>query len=82
VMTKLTAVIASLFMVTCLSLAILSTKQNTSVVDRLPASVNQLPMALPPPAEPVAPQPAKPSPAAPVAPPASTAVPSSKPAQQ
>ena len=84
VMTKLTAVIASLFMVTCLSLAILSTKQNTSVVDRLPASVNQLPMALPPPAEPhaAAPQPAKPSPAAPVAPPASTAVPSSKPAQQ
>ena len=52
VMTKLTAVVASLFMVTCLSLAILSTKQNTSVVDRLPASVNQLPAALPPPTEP------------------------------
>ena len=52
VMTKITAVCAGLFMVTCLSLAMLSTQRGRSVVDRLPASVDQLPLSLPTAAEP------------------------------
>lgn len=47
VMTKITAVVGALFMVTCLSLAALSTAKGRSVIDRLPASVDQLPFALP-----------------------------------
>ena len=45
VITKITAVSAGLFMVTCLSLAALSTAQGRSVIDQLPAT---LPGALPP----------------------------------
>lgn len=55
VMTKITAVFAALFMVTCLSLAALSTRGSGSVIDRLPASVEELPAALPAPAVPPAP---------------------------
>ena len=51
VMTKITAVGAGLFMVTCLSLAMLSTQRGKSVMDRLPASVDQLPLSLPTAAE-------------------------------
>ncbi len=40
VMTKMTAVVAGLFMVTCLSLATLSTGQERSVVEQLPASAS------------------------------------------
>ena len=47
VMTKITAVVAALFMVTCLSLAALSTAKGQSVIDRLPVSPDQLPIALP-----------------------------------
>ncbi len=80
VMTKITAVVGTLFMVTCLSLAALSTAQGRSVIDRLPASIDQLPFSLPqtgglPPVEPqpgpeeAAPsQPSQPSPAAPLSP--------------
>ena len=52
VMTKVTAVGAALFMVTCLSLAALSTAKGRSVIDQLPMTSDQLPFALPP-AEPV-----------------------------
>lgn len=58
-MTKITAVVGTLFMVTCLSLAALSTAQGRSVIDRLPASIDQLPFTLP--SEP-APAPAAPEP--------------------
>ena len=44
VMTRITAVSATLFMVTCLSLAALSTGQGRSVMERLPAT---LPEAIP-----------------------------------
>ncbi len=44
VMTKITAVSAGLFIITCLSLAALSTAQGRSVMERLPAT---LPDALP-----------------------------------
>jgi preprotein translocase subunit SecG len=47
VMTKLTAIVAGVFMVTCLSLAALSTARGRSVIERLPASVDELPVALP-----------------------------------
>lgn len=47
VMTKLTAVVAGIFMVTCLSLAILSTARGRSVIEQLPISPEQLPLALP-----------------------------------
>ena len=49
VMTKLTAAVAALFMVTCVSLAVLSTARGRSVTERLPMSVEQLPAALPAP---------------------------------
>ncbi len=71
VMTKITAIGAGMFMVSCLTLAMLSTHRGRSVVDQLPADVNQLPLALPSPkgtppvaktAEPVqAPTPAQPT---------------------
>ena len=70
VMTKITAVGAGMFMVTCLSLAALSTQRGQSVVDRLPATEEAIPAALPKPASaptpklPSAPQAATPSPAA------------------
>ena len=44
VMTRITAVAATLFMVTCLSLAMLSTARGRSVIDRLPASPGGLPL--------------------------------------
>lgn len=49
VMTKLTAIVAGVFMVTCLSLAALSTARGRSVIERLPASVDELPATLPAP---------------------------------
>ena len=57
VMTKITAVCAGMFMVTCLSLAALSSQRGQSVIDRLPATEAAIPSALPKPA-------ATPSPAA------------------
>ncbi|MBI3330820.1 MAG: preprotein translocase subunit SecG [Candidatus Omnitrophica bacterium] len=80
VMTKLTAVVGTLFMVTCLSLAALSTAQGRSVIDRLPASVDQLPFSLgpgeaaPTPSEPIPPAPSQPTPG-PAAPPSPDAPP-------
>jgi preprotein translocase subunit SecG len=61
VMTKITAVCAALFMVTCLSLAALSTARGRSVIDRMPITEGELPIPLPqqpgqPPAAPVAAQ--------------------------
>lgn len=48
VMTKITAVCAAMFMVTSLSLAILSTSRGQSVIDRLPAGApGALPLTLP-----------------------------------
>ena len=44
VMTKITAVAAGLFMVTCLSLAALSTALGRSVIDRLPIDSGGLPL--------------------------------------
>jgi preprotein translocase subunit SecG len=44
VMTKITAVGAALFMTTCLSLAGLSTARGRSVIERLPAAVDELPL--------------------------------------
>ena len=53
VMTKLTAVCASLFMVTSLSLAFLSAQRGKSIMDRLPAAAESaLPLTLPGSAEP------------------------------
>lgn len=45
VMTKLTAVVAGLFVVTCLSLAALSTARGRSVIDQLPSPETQLPLS-------------------------------------
>ena len=47
VMTKVTTVGAALFMVTCLSLAGLSTARGRSVIDQLPVTPDELPAALP-----------------------------------
>ena len=47
VIAKITTVAAGLFMVTCLSLAILSTARGRSVIEQLPASLDQLPLTLP-----------------------------------
>ena len=59
VMTKITAVCAAMFMVTSLSLAILSTSRGQSVIDRLPASApGALPLTLPTAPEPAAQPPA------------------------
>ena len=43
-MTKLTAICASLFMVTCLALAALSATREQSVVDRMPTSLPEIPL--------------------------------------
>ena len=73
VMTKITAVCAGMFMVTCLSLAALSSQRGQSVIDRLPAAAQAglplteeaIPSALPRPAAAAAPQaPSAPQPAA------------------
>ena len=77
VMARLTAVVAGIFMATCLSLAALSTARGRSVIDQVPVDLEQLPGPLAPgglvpepkttaPAEPA---PAAASPAAPDAPP-------------
>ena len=78
VMTRITAVAATLFMVTCLSLAMLSTARGRSVIDRLPASPGELPLPgvipgfpssdTPAPLPPAQPTPAAPAPAPPAAP--------------
>ena len=47
VMTKVTAGCASLFMVTCLSLAALSTGKGRSVIDQVPMTEQDLPLTLP-----------------------------------
>ena len=47
VMTKITAVVAALFMVTCLSLAAMSTARGRSVMDQLRGTPGQLPFTLP-----------------------------------
>ena len=63
VMTRITAVGAGLFMVTCLSLAVLSTSRGSrSVIDQIPVTPEELPMALPQsPQPPEPPSPANPS---------------------
>lgn len=61
VMTKITAVCAGFFMVTCLTLAMLSTARGRSVIDQFPAvTPEQIPLALPESA-PQAPEPSLPS---------------------
>lgn len=73
VMTKLTAVCAGLFMVTSLSLALLSAQRGRSVIDQLPpAAQSALPLTLPGSAEQVP----QASPAAAPAPEAAQAAPS------
>ena len=47
VMTKITAVCAALFMMTCLSLAAISTARGRSVMDQLRRNSGQLPFTLP-----------------------------------
>jgi preprotein translocase subunit SecG len=47
VMTKITAVGAALFMVTCLSLAALSSARGRSVIDQIPMTLDELPASLP-----------------------------------
>ena len=47
VMTKITAVCAGFFMVTCLSLALLSTARGRSVMDQIPVTSDALPITLP-----------------------------------
>ncbi len=67
VMTRITAVAATMFMLTCLSLAALSTARGRSVIDRLPMD-GSLPFSIPSPALPgaVVPPPAtEPPPPAP-----------------
>ena len=83
VMTKLTAVCASFFMVTSLSLAFLSAQRGKSIMDRLPAAAESaLPLALPGSAEPTpAPAPEVKA-AAPSAPAASQPTPPAVPATQ
>ena len=75
VMTKITAVCAGMFMVTCLSLAALSSQRGQSVIDRLPATEQAIPAALPKPkpaAAPPATPAATPTPQTPSTPPAAT----------
>ena len=53
VMTKLTATCAGLFMLTCVSLAMLSTAQGRSVIEQIPAAATDaLPSSLPLPSSP------------------------------
>lgn len=47
VMSRITAVSAGLFMITCLSLAVLSTHRGRSIIEQLPATEEQLPVSLP-----------------------------------
>ena len=89
VMSRITAVSAGLFMVTCLSLAALSTAHGRSIMDQLPMSPEELPAALPQlpgqsapipstsqaPTTPAAPPAAAVVPATPSAPPSSSAAP-------
>ena len=85
VMTKITAVGAGMFMVTCLSLAALSSQRGQSVIDRLPATEDAIPSALLP--KPAAPHPvaprlapaSAPKPQAPSAPQAATQSPAASP---
>ena len=56
VMTRITAVAATMFMLTCLSLAALSTQRGRSVIDRLPMD-GSFPLSGPMPALPGAPEP-------------------------
>jgi preprotein translocase subunit SecG len=58
VMARVTAGAAAMFMVTCLSLAALSTAQGQSVIDRMPAAPQELPAAFPGAALPETPAPA------------------------
>ena len=70
VMSRITAVAAGMFMVTCLSLAALSTRRGRSIIEQMPATVDQLPATLPVGPEPAAPasvQPPAPSAPAPAA---------------
>ena len=71
VMSKITAVGAGIFLMTCLSLAKLSTERGRSVVERLPSVVSEaglpgLISPVPAPSEGLAPQSAAPADAAPV----------------
>ena len=78
VMTKITAVSASLFMATCLSLAALSTAHGRSVIDQLPSVMPEslppvsnafpMPSAAPRPSAPSASSTPSPAPTAPAAP--------------
>ena len=86
VMAKVTAVGAGMFMVTCLSLAALSTARGRSVIEQLPMTPEELPLTLPQaadtdePAAPAgpaaAPQPPSEAPASSTPEPASTPAPS------
>ena len=67
VMSRVTAGVASVFMATCLSLAVLSTARGRSVVERFPATGSPLPLPLPS-GEPVVPAPTLPEPPAAAAP--------------
>ena len=79
VLTKITAYCAGVFVVTCLSLAVLSTARGKSVIERMPmVTPDSLPAALPP----LAPIPQTPAPSAvqPSAPePAASALPAAEP---
>jgi len=61
VMTKLTAFVGALFMVTSLSLAMLSTARGRSVVEQVPVTEATGPFAVPKPPEPEPAQPLEPS---------------------
>jgi preprotein translocase subunit SecG len=76
VMTRITAVAAGLFMVTCLSLAALSTARGRSVIDRLSTESGGLPLTAPLPGFPTAETPPAPVPAEPAAPQPSVSAPS------
>ena len=78
VMTRITAVAATLFMVTCLSLAMLSTARGRSVIDRLPVEPGGAPLTSPIPGFPAPPAPEPAPPPNPSAP-AGTATPAQTP---
>ena len=79
VMTRITAVAATLFMVTCLSLAMLSTARGRSVIDRLPIEAGGAPLTGPIPGFPTPETPSPLTPAQP-SPPAGAPAPSNAPA--
>ena len=64
VMAKVTSVVAAMFMVTCLSLAALSTARGRSVIEQLPMTPEELPLTLPTAQEPPAPSAPVPAPEA------------------